>query len=60
MFGRIVKKFADQAYRTILVSYKDMSMEEYKYYKKSNNDFEKEADKECLETDLTAVGIFGL
>jgi Ca2+-transporting ATPase len=60
IYERSVKKFANQAYRTILVSYKDMSMEEYNYLKQSNNDFEKEADKECLECDLTAVGIFGL
>lgn len=28
-FDRTVKKFADQAFRTILVTYKDMSMEEF-------------------------------
>lgn len=29
LFDRTVKKFADQAYRTILVTYKDMSMREF-------------------------------
>ena len=29
IFERTIKKFATQAYRTILVSYKDMSMREY-------------------------------
>jgi magnesium-transporting ATPase (P-type) len=60
IYERAVKNFANKAYRTILVSYKDMTMEEYNFLKQSNNDFEKEADKECLECELTAVGIFGL
>ena len=28
--------------------------------KADNNDFEKDEDRECMEQDLTAVGIFGL
>ena len=28
-YNRTVKKFADQAYRTILVTYKEMSMREF-------------------------------
>jgi len=55
-----VKKFAMKSYRTLLVTYKDMSMAEYEELKAENNDFEKESDKECLEQGLTAVGIFGL
>lgn len=35
-------------------------MEEYLTLKDKNNNFEKETDKEVLETDLTAVCIFGL
>lgn len=35
-------------------------MDEYETLKAGNNDFEKEADRECLETDLEAIGIFGL
>lgn len=60
LFGRVVKKFAAQAYRTLLITYKDLSLEEYNRLKAENNDFEKEADREVLETGLTAIGLFGL
>jgi magnesium-transporting ATPase (P-type) len=55
-----VKNFADQAYRTLLITYRDMSMAEYNRIKAANNNFDKEEDKEVLEQDLTAIGIFGL
>jgi len=35
-------------------------MAEYEAMKAENNDFEKDVDRECLETDLTAVGIWGI
>ena len=57
---RTVKKFAKQAFRTILVCYRDMSMDEYETLKGDNNGFEKEEDKAALETGLTAVGLFGI
>lgn len=57
---RGVKKFAQKAFRTILVCYKDMSMEEYLQLKSDNNDFAKEKDREVLESDLTAYGVFGM
>ena len=60
LFERTVKKFANQAYRTLLITYKDMSMADYEALKESSNDFEKEGDRQILEKDLTAVGIFGL
>ena len=60
LFERTVKKFADQAYRTLLITYKDMSMAEYEQLQASNNNFEKEGDREILENDLIAIGIFGL
>jgi len=37
-----------------------MSLDEFNSIKDDNNGFEKEADREILEQDLTAVGIFGL
>ena len=55
-----MKKFAKQAYRTLLITYKDMSMAEYESLKADNNDFAKEEDRQVLEQDLTAIGIFGL
>lgn len=60
LFDRTVKKFAKQAYRTLLITYRDMSMSEYESIKASNNEFAKESDKEVLEEGLTAIGIFGL
>jgi len=57
---RTVKKFANQAYRTILIAYRDMTMDEYNDLMNENNGFAKEEDKEVLENDLTAIGIFGL
>lgn len=60
LYERTVKKFAKQAYRTILMTYKDMSMAEFEQIKADNNDFEKEGDREVLECNLTAYGIFGL
>jgi len=59
-FERCVKKFAKEAFRTLLITYKDMSMNEFKNLKQMNNDFQKEADRLVLETDLVAAGLFGL
>lgn len=55
-----VKCFADKAYRTILITYKDMSMADFEKLKRQNNNFEKEADREIMEKDLVAVALFGL
>jgi len=45
----VVKKFANQAYRTILLCKKDISLDEFNKMKADHNDFEKQEDKECLE-----------
>lgn len=37
-----------------------MSMSSFEHIKTNNNDFAKEEDRQVLEQDLTAVGIFGL
>jgi Ca2+ transporting ATPase len=55
-----IKAFASQAYRTILVSYRDMSMDQYRQLEEEHNNFETEADRECLEDELVALCIFGL
>jgi len=57
---RTVKQFADNALRTILMTYRDMSMADFVEMKANNNDFEKDVDRECLENNLTAVGIWGI
>lgn len=60
MYEFTVKTFAKQAYRTILCTYRDMSMDEYNSIKAGANKFETEKDREILEQDLTAYAIFGL
>lgn len=57
---RTVKLFANKAFRTILITYRDLSEEEFEQIKSENNNFDKESDREVLETNLTAIGIFGL
>jgi len=37
-----------------------MSMADFEQVKADNNNFESEADRECLEKDLVAYAIFGL
>ena len=60
LYERTVMKFAKQAYRTILMTYRDMSLAEFEQVKTDNNGFDKEKDREVLEQNLTAYGIFGL
>ena len=60
MIKKTRTKFANKAYRTILVAYKDISMKEFKKLKKDNNNFENVENKEAIETDLIAIGIFGI
>ena len=55
-----VEIFAKQALRTILMAYRVFSHEEYEQIKADNNDFKTEQDREVLEQDLTAVGIWGI
>jgi magnesium-transporting ATPase (P-type) len=60
IFHATVKDFANQAYRTILCCYRDMSMRDYEQYKRNNNNFALEKDRFCLEQDLIAIGLFGI
>jgi len=60
IYRSTVTYFAKKAFRTILVTYRDMTMDEYETLKAENNDFEKPEDRDCLEKELVAVGIFGL
>jgi magnesium-transporting ATPase (P-type) len=39
LLKRAVKKFADQAYRTILVAYRDMSIKDFETLKEKHNGF---------------------
>jgi magnesium-transporting ATPase (P-type) len=60
IYRRPVKYFAKNAFRTILVTYRDMTMDEFTTLKNDNNNFKRPEDGDCLEKDLVAVGIFGL
>lgn len=60
LYQRSIKKFASQAYRTILISYRDMSMRTFTSLKHRFNQFATDEDRANLEQELTAVGIFGL
>ena len=51
IFLRAMQQFAEQAHRTIMLAYKDYSMEDYESCKD---------DLEALETNLVALNIFGL
>lgn len=60
IYNRTLTYFAKNAFRTILVAYRDMTMDEFNELKASNNDFSKPEDRDCLEKELVGVGIFGL
>ena len=60
LIERTVRNFAERAYRTILMSYRDMSLEEYQNLKSENNDFANEKDREVLEKELVIAGVFGI
>jgi Ca2+ transporting ATPase len=56
----VTNTFAKKAYRTILIAYTDVPMDQYESMKSQNNDFATEKDREVLEADLTIIGIFAL
>lgn len=60
ILSRTVEIFAKQALRTILMAYRDFTEDEYEGIKAEHNNFETEEDREALEAELTAVGIWGI
>ena len=60
IIDNVVTGFAKKAYRTIMIAYADLKLEDYEKLKLANNNFKSEQDREVLETDLTIVGIFAL
>jgi len=56
----VCKGFADQAYRTLLVAYKDVTDEQWETQSKENNNFTELEDRQIVEQGLTMVGIFAL
>jgi magnesium-transporting ATPase (P-type) len=56
----VTKTFAEKAYRTLLIAYREYTFEEYQRLEVANNGFASEADREVLEKDLTLIGIYAL
>jgi len=57
----IKEQFAVRAFRTLLIAYKDLSIEEFNDIKRNHNNFKEEKDREVLEQlGLTVIGIYGL
>lgn len=56
----VAEKFAVKAYRTLLIAYADYTEDELQRLQQANNNFEKEADREALERNLTLIGIYAL
>jgi hypothetical protein len=44
----------------LLIAYSDIEMKTYETLKAQHNGFAKEADREVLENNLTAIGIYAL
>mmetsp|Transcript_65613 Transcript_65613/g.90754 ORF Transcript_65613/g.90754 Transcript_65613/m.90754 type:complete len:591 (+) Transcript_65613:990-2762(+) len=56
----VVKRFASKCWRTMLVSYRDFSSDEWAAIKAENNDFASEADRATVEENLNMACVFGL
>lgn len=60
MLQSTISLFASQAYRTILTTYRDMSMEEWEGLADEDGSYDSAETAAQIETGLTAIGIFGL
>lgn len=61
MLSVIKEKFAKQAYRTLLIAYKDFTLTEFENHIKHRlGNANIEDDIKVLEKDLTLIGIYGL
>lgn len=56
----VTDTFAKKAYRTLLIAYREYTIQQYEELLERNNGFSSESDREALETDMTLVGIFAL
>lgn len=56
----VIEQMAKIGLRCILYAYRDMSVDEFEDLKTAKNGFQLETDRECLETDLTFLAVFGL
>lgn len=60
MYEALIDQFAAQAFRTILLCYREMPRDEYDALAEENNNFENEEDRYILEENLVALGMFGI
>jgi Ca2+ transporting ATPase len=60
MTNVVANNFAKKAFRTLLISYRDYSYDEYLQVKGQNNGFATEKDREALENQMTVIGIYAL
>lgn len=56
----VTNTFAKKAFRTLLIAYTDLSLNEYEVLMNENNNFHSEKDREVLESGLTVVGIYAM
>lgn len=56
----VTNTFAKKAFRTLLIAYTDLSLNEYEVLMSENNNFHSEKDREVLESGLTVVGIYAM
>ena len=52
--------FAKEGFRNLAFAYKDINAVEFESLKSENEHFSTESDRECLEKDMTFVGVFAL
>lgn len=60
MISEVCKGFADQAYRTLLVAYKDVTDEQWEIERNKTKNFTEFKNENTVEQGLTMVGIFAL
>ena len=60
MYAQCTKNFATEAFRTILVCRKVLTMDKWNEMKVAHGNFEKQESMDCFEEDLEVVGLFGI
>lgn len=60
IIGNVIPTWASQCLRTMLISYADLSADEFEALKAANNNFRTSEDQAAVEKNLIMVGIFGL
>ncbi len=56
----VERGYADKAYRTIAIAYRDYTDDEFNAMKAEANNFNDTDDMDILDTDLTVISICGI